>query len=289
LLWKEVYHCAGKLTGYTFWQIYLPTSAILALVAFLIISLAALGEWMYSTDCSFSELVWLADTRIVNPIMRTLIIGLSFAWCVAVAWRTASSITSERENRTLGALLTLPSERAAVLRAKWWGGILRWRWLGILLLAVSTVAILSGAFHPLAVLLYATAIAAHIAFLASAGITLSLLSRTSMWANFNASLLLLLIFAGSWVAGIYYEVLFGGLATSNPDWWDDFSEIGMNPLGTWWYLGLTWEEFRAAFSDEEGGLRRTLGATLAGIGVYATLAELLWLFARLVFSREDAV
>ena len=101
--------------------------------------------------------------------------------------------------------------------------------------------------------------------------------------------MLLLMFAGSWVAVIYYEVLFGGYLSSSPDWWDDFYEIGLNPVRTWWYLGLNWDEFRQQTFSDEGGLRGTLGSTLAGVGLYAALAGLLWLTARRQFSKEDAV
>jgi ABC-type transport system involved in multi-copper enzyme maturation permease subunit len=290
LLWKEVYHQAGEWTRMRFWPLYGASVAVTAGVAFLFITVAAGGEWNQDARQSFLKALMSAVNHLLTPTIRVFIILLAGAWCVAAAWRTASSITREREGRTLGALLTLPVERYAVLRVKWWGGILRWRWLGILILALWTVAVLFGAFHPVAALLLAAAVAAHIAFLASIGVNLSLVSRTTMWANFNMSLILLLVFAGSWVGVAYYEVLFGGYASPfGPDWFDDFYQVGLNPIRTWWYLGLNWEEFPLEAWGEDGGLRGTMGATLAGVGVYAASALLLWFTARWEFRKVDAV
>jgi ABC-type transport system involved in multi-copper enzyme maturation permease subunit len=290
LLWKEAYHSAVKWTHLSFWQMYLPSLAIIALFTFALIALISLGDWMQDTHKPFLHSVRTCVNSAVNALMRALCILLAIGWCVAAAWRIGSSITREREGRTLGALLTLPVERYAVLRAKWLGGILRWRWLGILLLALWTVALLCGAFHPIAGLLLAAAVATHLAFLASIGVNMSLISRTTMWANFNTSLVLLLVFAGSWISLAYYEVFFGGsFSPYGPDWWNDFYEVGLNPIRTWWYLGQNWEEFPIEAWGEEGGLRGTMGATLAGVGVYAALAVLFWFAARWEFRKVDAV
>jgi hypothetical protein len=289
LLWKEVYHQAGRWTWMRFWPLYLPSVAVIFILAFTFVTMAGLGDWNHDPSKSYPAVLRATLNQLITPAMRVFTILLVGTWCVAAAWRTASSITREREGRTLGGLLTLPIERYAVLRAKWWGGILRWRWLGTIVLALWTVAVTCGAFHPIAALLLALAVAAHLAFLASVGLNLSLLSRTTMWANFSMSLMLLLMFAGSWVAVIYYEVLFGGYLSSSPDWWDDFYEIGLNPVRTWWYLGLNWEEFHLEAFGDEGGLRGAFGSTLAGVGLYATLAGLLWLAARRQFNKEDAV
>jgi hypothetical protein len=66
-------------------------------------------------------------------------------------------------------------------------------------------------------------------------------------------------------------------------------EVGLNPVRTWWYLGLNWEEFRLEALDADRGLRGTLGSTLAGMSVYAALAMLIWFGARRDFRKLDAV
>jgi ABC-type transport system involved in multi-copper enzyme maturation permease subunit len=290
LLWKEMYHEAGEWARVRFRSLYPVSVAVMLILAFVILTLTAANDWNRSYGPSYLTVLGKVVNQFATPTMRVFTILLAAGWCMAAAWRTASSLTREREGRTLGALLTLPVERYAVLKAKWWGGILRLRWLGILLLALWTTAVLCGAFHPIAAVMLATAVAAHIAFLASIGVSLSLISRTTMWANFNMSLILLIMFAGSWVATAYYEVLFGGFGSSGePDWWDDFLEVGLNPVRTWWYLGLNWEEFRNEAFDPERGLRGTLGSTLAGMSVYATLAILIWFGARRDFRKLDAV
>jgi hypothetical protein len=287
LLWKEVYHLAGEWTYLRFWQIYVPALAILSILAFVVSTLGAIGEMDRLGHGRFLECVRQTINCVLTPGTRVFTILLAGTWCVAAGWRTASSITREREGRTLGALLTLPIERYAVLRAKWWGGILRLRWFGIFLLAVWTVAVLCGAIHALAALLLAVAVAAHLAFLASLGVILSLACRNTMWANFSMSLMLLVMFAGSWVAIAYYEVLFGGSSSFGMDWWDQFYEVGLNPVRTWWNLGLNWPELEEAWRSE-GEWSGTLSATLAGVGVYAALAGLLWLEARRQFAKLDA-
>src|SRR5262249_18731046 len=117
----------------------------------------------------------------VNPVLRVAGILLAAAWCLGVAWRAAGCITREREARTLGPLLTLPTDRAAILTAKWLGGPLRYRWLAYVLAAVWTLGLLTGAFHPAAVPLLAAAVAVTVAFLASFGVWLSLNSRNTLW------------------------------------------------------------------------------------------------------------
>jgi ABC-type transport system involved in multi-copper enzyme maturation permease subunit len=289
LLWKEMYHQAGEWARLRFWSLYPVSVALMLILTFVIVTLVAANDWNRSYGSTYLAALVETVNRAATPTMRVFTILLAGAWCMTAAWKTASSLTREREGRTLGALLTLPVERYAVLNAKWWGGILRWRWLGIVILALWTTAVLCGAFHPIAAVILATAVAAHLAFLASVGVSLSLISRTTMWANFNMSLILLVMFAGSWVAVAYYEVLFGGYGSSGgPDWWDDFLEVGLNPVRTWWYLGLNWEEFRTEALDSEHGLRGTLGSTLAGMSVYAALAMLIWFGARRDFRKLDA-
>jgi hypothetical protein len=281
LLWKEVFHGAGPTAGWTFWGVYLPV-ATFGVVLAAVLLMSALIAWREGNGRP------LADTYRVtrdglNLVVRGLGIVLAGAWCVGLAWQAAGSITRERDRRTLDGLLALPVSRTAVLGAKWLGGVLRLRWLGYLLLAVWTVGLVSGALHPAAVLLLAAACATHVAFLASLGVWLSLVNRTTLWAYLSMALMLLLMFTGSWVFFIYSQLL--GVGPGGGGWWDDFVEVGLNPARCWWFLGFGWEEFAGEVWG--GGLfRGPLGAALAGLFVYATAAAALWLAACRRFRGE---
>jgi ABC-type dipeptide/oligopeptide/nickel transport system permease component len=179
-------------------------------------------------------------------------------------------------------------DRSVILGAKWCGGIVRFRWLGYALLALGTVGVGCGALHPAAALLMATAIAVHIAFLASLAVSVSLACRNTFWSNFTMTLMLLLVFAGSWVAAAYYELFFGMGYTGQSEWWDYFAQMGLNPLATWWSLGFNWEEWRHIVSSPPNPERDQFSAVLAGMGVYAALAGLLWWLACQQLRRLDS-
>jgi ABC-type transport system involved in multi-copper enzyme maturation permease subunit len=287
LLWKEVYHGAGQTAGWPFWAVY--GTALGAGLFLFVLALWLAGPWNWPTGkaVTFNEGAYPFVRDGVNPVLRVLGILLATAWCLGVAWRAAGSISRERERRTLVGLLTLPTDRQAVVNAKWLGGILRFRWLGYVLAAVWTVGLLTGALHPAAVPLLALATVVHVAFLASLGVWLSLVSRNSLWANLSMAMVLLLMFIGPWVA-VMYNNLLGGTWGGPQDWWDNFGQIGLNPPRAWWFLGFSWDDFREDVLGGEGPLRGPLGATLAGLGWYAVGAGVLWLGACRRFRREQA-
>jgi len=286
LLWKEVYHGADLTAGWGFRVVYVPV----VVVGLVLVLNALLGVllWFWGPGQLF-PLVELGKFlhEEVQPILRFLATLLASVWCLAVAWRAAGSVAREREQRTLGDLLVLPTSRAAILGAKWVGGPLRFRWLGYLLAAVLTVALLSGAMHPAAVVLLTVAVAVHVAFLASLGVWLSLENRNTLWAYLSMAVMLLAMFAGSWIASIYSEMLSGGFAgASSGGWWDDFIQVGLSPLRTWWFLGFSWRSFETNVAGDIP-LRETLGPVMTGVGAYALLAGVLWLAAWQRFRAEQ--
>src|SRR5262249_33732292 len=134
-------------------------------------------------------------------------------------------------------------------------------------------------------LLLAAAVTVHVAFLASFGVWLSLNSRNTLWAYMGMGLLLLLMFVGPWVALMYSQLLAPG--GGEEGWWDQFANVGLNPPRTWWFFGLTWDEFRDDVLHGDGPLRGPLGATLAGLGIYLTAAGALWSAACRRFRTEQ--
>jgi ABC-type transport system involved in multi-copper enzyme maturation permease subunit len=284
LLWKEVYHGAGPAAAWSFRAVYLPAVATLF---GLLLAVVLVGVVLIAPSQSLS--FWQAEHLIVhdaaNPVLRIVVILLAGAWGLGVAWRAVGSVSRERARGTLVGLLMLPGDRSAVLNAKWLGGPLRYRWLGYGLLAALTVGLVSGAFHPLAVLLLAAAVVAYVAFLASLGVWLSLVSRNTLTAYLCMALVLLLMFCGSLVAAAYTDLFLG--AYGAPEWWVNVTEVGMNPPRGLWSLGFTWDEFATDVWRADGELRPVLRAVLYGVLGYGLMAGLLWLAARHRFRREE--
>jgi ABC-type transport system involved in multi-copper enzyme maturation permease subunit len=190
--------------------------------------------------------------------------------------------------QTLDGLLTLPVERERILGAKWLGSILRGRHLACGLAAYIALGLVCGAIHPLGALLLALAICIHIAFLASLGICLSLVSRNTLWANFTMALVLLLVFVGSWVVLVYSVALTGSRGLPRQSWWTTFSEFGLNPPRTWWHLAFSWEQFDREILNGTGLFRESYGACLAGMLAFAIATVIFWLAARRRFRQEQS-
>jgi ABC-type transport system involved in multi-copper enzyme maturation permease subunit len=202
-------------------------------------------------------------------------------WCVGAAFRAAGSVSREREKRTLDGLLTLPLERAEILRAKGAGSVLRGLFCAYILLVLSAVGLFSGALHPLALPLLAVAGLVHVAFWASLGVWLSLACRTTSAAYVSAALALLLLFAGPWLG----VVLSGGLS-GEQDLAADLFLLGLNPLRTWWFLAFSWPDFWDAAVGTDPSFLSRVGAVLIGLTAYAAAAWLLWGSACRKFSRD---
>jgi ABC-type transport system involved in multi-copper enzyme maturation permease subunit len=269
LFWKEVYHEAYTI-GSAIVMVVVSSSVVL------ILALMALFAFWQTGDLA---------TRVVNPTVRGACLVLAGFWATSVAFLAGRSITREREMRTLDSLLSLPVEREIILRAKWLGSVLRGRALGFCLAGFLALGLLSGAVHPLGVLLMALAIGVHIAFLASLGICLSLVCRNTLWANLTMALMLLLVFAGSSVVLMYSSALGGPVAFQTA--WSVFSEFGLNPPRAWWHLGFTWAEFEREILLGPGLFRGTYGATLLGLLIFAVAAGVFWMAARAQFRREQ--
>jgi ABC-type transport system involved in multi-copper enzyme maturation permease subunit len=178
-----------------------------------------------------------------------------------------NSITREREKDTLDSLLTLPVTRDEVLSAKWLGGLVSLRLTAVALAGVWLFGVATGGLHPVALLALVLAVAAVIEFLASLGLWLSMVSRTSLRANMAAVLCLLLVAAGPLVISQYIELLapYSGAnrAASDAVWrtW--------MPAVAWWRLCVGWHEYAKV---PEGHFTTILAGALG----YAAAAWLLW-------------
>jgi hypothetical protein len=222
----------------------------------------------------------------MNLWCRPIGILLAGAWCLGAAFTAAGSVSRERDRGTLDGLLTLPVRRGTVLGAKWLGSVLRWRVLGWALLGLWVVGLVTGALHPLGVLLSALACATCLAVLASVGLWLSLVSRNALWARVSMAAVLLLVFLVPWVVWMDREYRLPQVG-----WGVDFWAWGLNPLAAWWFLGFSWPEVPNLLGP--GGHRELfqarLLAVLAGLALQAATAAGAWLLAwrrfRVTFGR----
>jgi ABC-type transport system involved in multi-copper enzyme maturation permease subunit len=222
----------------------------------------------------------------LHPTVRAVCVILAGLWATMVGFQAGRAIVQEREMQTLDSLLSLPVERESILGAKWLGSILRGRKLAYVLAGYLALGLVSGALHPLGFILLALAIVIHIAFLATLGLSLSLVSRNTLWANFTMALVLLLTFVGSWVVLMYSVALSGTRGVPRPTWWDIFAEFGLNPPRTWWHLAFSWKDYRETVIVQ-GLFRGSYGACLLGMLAFAVATGVFWWAARWRFRGEQ--
>jgi ABC-type transport system involved in multi-copper enzyme maturation permease subunit len=287
LLWKEM-HCGDHpmVEGIRIFLVAVTfTLAVVACVLLVIAAVLQIGSGL---------LPGTGDS--LNHIVRFLVVVHLGVMCVGTALRSAVGVTREREQGTFDGLLTLPIERVEILRAKWQAAV---RWgepLVYTLEALLVVGAVLGLLHPLAVVLLALAGLAHISFLASLGLWLSVVCRNSLRALLGVGLVVLLLTVGPWVV-LGFSETFGrrsassanggqavtaatvrpaGSAADVSPWASSILEVGIDPPGVWWFLGFTEREL-ATLTDGQGpaGARR-LWAVLIGLAVYAVGDWLLW-------------
>ncbi len=148
------------------------------------------------------------------------------------------------------------------------------------------MGILTGALHPLGMLLLAAAGAACLCLLASLGTWLSVVCRNTLWARMSAALTVGLVFLGAWLA------LMNSPGAMNNVWEPDparFSihlrQVGLNPLAAWWVAGFSWDEGAQLLTSGDKLLLARLKAVGAGSLVAAAAAGVFWIGARQRFGK----
>jgi ABC-type transport system involved in multi-copper enzyme maturation permease subunit len=270
LFWKEVLQGAGPAPAKLWRELLLP--GVLATIAVVAIWMGAGFSWLRHAYGQ-PTLDWQkVNHETFTPLVRMGTVCLLTIVCLVAGFRAAGSVVRERDRRTLDGLLVLPVTRDCILGAKWLGSVLRMRHLLYYLLALWLVGVCTGALHPLALLLLALAAAAHVAFVASLGVWVSVIGRNTLWANFTMAVLLLVFFGGGWLEW---------LLTRRPD--PGFF-LPLNPWLAWWLLA-----FPALPTRFEGPLLGGVKplALLAWALVFALLAACFWRLAVRRFRREQ--
>ena len=137
---------------------------------------------------------------------------------VAVAVKSATGVTSEREARTWDGLLSTPLEPAEVVRAKVLGALVRRRALLLLVLIPWLIGLALGALYPVGLLLAVAGLAAFLWFASALGILFSLRSRNSRQALARTLGVLLVLNLGTLLPGVLLlgsseaGILFGNTA-----------------------------------------------------------------------------
>jgi ABC-type transport system involved in multi-copper enzyme maturation permease subunit len=278
LLWKEMAHDPPKIIP--------PTAKRMKVVATRVALLFAAFGWLVLIDQGWLMLdVRWRLTVAMNVLLRLLSIGTATFWCIALGFRTASSLSRERDHRTLTMLLSLPVDRSTILRARWLGGILRFRTFAFVLAGIWLFGLMTGALHPLAVLLLVGSCGAFVIFLASLGVWLAQVSRDTTRAQLNMAVMLLVLFVG--------PLLWPINAGDSSQFSDDPREtmihlwqIGLSPFAVWWVSGFSWLEWREALAKSDALFAAQRMAVVHGIVLLFALAGLLWLAARRRLDME---
>ena len=216
-----------------------------------------------------------------TPLVRIGTVCLLPIVCLAAGFRAAGSVVRERERRTLDGLLVLPVTRERILGAKWLGSVLRMRHLLYGLGALWLVGVCIGALHPGALVLLVLTAAAHVSFVASLGVWVSVTARNTLRANFMMAAFLLLFFGGScllWISA-------GAPSAKNLDPIESLFQIGLNPWRSWWSSALPL--LPPANLEQREAERTALLISAAGAVVFALPAAGFWQLAVILLRREQ--
>jgi ABC-type transport system involved in multi-copper enzyme maturation permease subunit len=277
LLWKEVYH------GTTSTPSVNPLKWLADRWLRILVWMSLVGGLFFGLHLA-APVVMSTLIDMVNPPLRVFSIALMGSWCIALAFRAGTIFCRERDQLTLESLLLLPLEREEILRAKWLGCISRWKEFGYALTALWLLGLLTGALHPLAVLLLAAACFAYVALLVSLGLWLSLVSPRTLWANLSVALILLVTFAGAELATRFDLVR--PARAGGADWLRHLVEVGLNPIRTWWFVGFSWSDLARAKHRGDSLNWASFQGVLVGLALVGATAWLLWRLARVWLGRE---
>jgi ABC-type transport system involved in multi-copper enzyme maturation permease subunit len=278
LFWKEVFQGTGPLAPKLRHELMVSAAAWLAVTVTI---WAAVGALLWLPNQRDRYLVWHGAMYGLNVVLRVGTLILLTVICTAAGFRAAGCVTRERDRRTLDGLLALPLARAAILRAKWLGCVLRMRYVGYCVVLLWLVGVTTGGLHPLALPLLALTAAAHVAFVVSAGVWVSVAARGTVWANFTMAVLLVLFFAVGWLVWLWA----GTPSADDLDFVGNLVLTGLNPWRAWWTLAVPlarpwWAE---QFEPERVAL---LTSALGGV-FFAALAAWAWLLAVRRFQGEQ--
>jgi ABC-type transport system involved in multi-copper enzyme maturation permease subunit len=225
--------------------------------------------------------VWV---RVVGTIVACLML-------LAVAARSASCVSNERDRQTMDALLTSPLDNNSILFAKWLGNILSVRWAWLWLGAIYLLGLLTGGLHLLAVPLLLLAWIVYAAVLSGFGTWFSIISRTTLRATIWTLMVTVGAGVGHWMLWLCCIPFFIAMRGPEPPimkWMRDF-QVGFTPPAALSYAFPFSPDNLYGEYERMPELGEIVGFALLGLFCWAGIAGYLWVVAstrfRLVTGR----
>lgn len=128
-----------------------------------------------------------------NGYLRLVCTCLYVLWMLAIASASSASLTSEQEEDTWISLVSTPLSGFEIIRAKMFGAFWSTRWMALFLLPLWGLGLISGAVHPVGIVLVGVETAIFLWFVAALGTFLSLYSKTSTRAMIRTLAILIVI------------------------------------------------------------------------------------------------
>lgn len=288
LVWKEI-HLSGqtarlvRLLNLVPWVVWLCVSSVFMVVGFVFVLGATESHDVLT---SMNDMVRWGGGFLVA--LMALMVGL----------HAAGSVARERQQETLGDLLTVPRPRREIVWAKWVGSLAKARGIAVGALAVPLVGVLAEGISYWAVVPLVAAAFVYIACAASFGLWLSVRARTVQRAT---GLWMLLV--GAWVGGTFLAAQSAYLeerAAARLSAWPAKEEPplvwdrALNPPLAWSQLTFRfsgdneWAGYYGRAQFRDGRIRdpMAIGPSVLGIGLCGLLAWLLYRHAAWRFERE---
>jgi ABC-type transport system involved in multi-copper enzyme maturation permease subunit len=218
--------------------------------------------------------------REMNVWVRIVGTAVACLMLLAVAVRSAGSISGERDKQTLDTLLTSPLETKSILYAKWVGSILSVRWAWLWLGFIWLIGLASGGLNPCGLPLVVAAWFVYAGTFAAIGLWFSVVCRTTLRATLSTLLTALLVGGGHWFLSamccfLPVELLMRG--SSRDVEHIAYFQFGQTPplvMGLLAFHGdefrhVGWREQEIAFFSFFGLICWAVGAALVGAATHA--------------------
>jgi ABC-type transport system involved in multi-copper enzyme maturation permease subunit len=285
LLWKETHRSDRKGLAEDVERLFESRWLVLAIVLAGVLCLLTIRTVLRLVDPAFVHLLNVAGQ-----------IGLVIAasgWCAMVAFRAAAGVSRERDAATLDGLLTLPMSRTEILGAKGLGPILYGRGIGYFLAGMLIAGSVGEVFLPLGTLILMVSLAAHLAFLASVGVWLSVASGTTLQARFIMAVVLLVFIGGGLAHFLVHEPKAVIVQSASPvaprvdvPWRYLIAELGANAPGAWIFLSSLPVKNDLSTASFDALFNARLAVAASGAVAYGLATGALWLAAYYRFVKD---
>ncbi len=243
------------------------------------------GNFLIATSRSMNLAYWANLGVELNPWVRITGTAVACLMLLGVAVRASTSISGERDRATFDALLTSPLDSHEILFAKWLGSLLSVRWAWVWLWLIWGVGLVTGAMHPIAIILCSVAWLVYASCLAAIGLWFSTTCRTTLRATLCTLCVTAGVGGGHWAASLCCLPFLGlNLAKASAT----LNVIGIAPSALTLLTPPAVLYWLSAANNELGKTvewdLRTLAA-LFGLFAWALLSLFIWTATRVRFRK----